>query len=398
MRDVGTSIADVTVHLTHDADVLVAVEQRVFLVALQAHAAAAAAARGLVRLEARIGEDDDQALCVLVAGGDGDMLLGHEPREGGRGKRLGACRRCHGVSGLFCRAPGAVCRVEEGRSWRLRQGSRESLVLSRHAAPGHQRHSKRGQASSQDRHGQLLEPAFQGIYAKGKRQLFLFPVFSHQRRRQHRGEERLQADELLDSRAMQPSNPEGLKRRDDTVRRVRAPHATSPTVGGLFGAQHAPEQHVKDGRRPQDISNDIGATYEVACRRAGQEKKTCCWRLAKRRRGLWIGTLAEKAASPGWQWMAGAFPACNSGRKKHVGDPANDVLGFGRGRGYTKSYKQSREPQNIREKREVEGREKEDFTAAGYDGEGIRRRMRKRDFFLSTFANPPTRGAVDCLH
>lgn len=74
---VGSSVADVAVHLAHDADMLVAVKQRV-LVILDA---VAAAVGSLVCFEAGIGEDNDQALGVLVGRGDGDCLLGDELRQ-----------------------------------------------------------------------------------------------------------------------------------------------------------------------------------------------------------------------------------------------------------------------------------------------------------------------------
>jgi len=93
MCDIGSGITDIAVHLAHDADVFVAVEEGVFLIAL---ARSTTAMGGLVRLETGIGEDDDEALAVLVGGGDGDVLFGNELREFGRGQRLGSC---HGDGG-----------------------------------------------------------------------------------------------------------------------------------------------------------------------------------------------------------------------------------------------------------------------------------------------------------
>lgn len=60
--------------------------------------------------------------------------------------------------------------------------------------------------------------------------------------------------------------------------------------------QPVPEQHVQDGRRPLESSDGSGSTYEVACRHAGREKTTCCWRWAKCRPSLWIGTLADESS------------------------------------------------------------------------------------------------------
>lgn len=87
--DIRTRIRDVAVHLAHDSNVLVAVEQRVFVIL---HAVAAAVC-GFVCLETGVGEDDNQALGVLVVGSDGNMLLGDELRECGWWERLclGAC-------------------------------------------------------------------------------------------------------------------------------------------------------------------------------------------------------------------------------------------------------------------------------------------------------------------
>jgi len=82
--DVRARVGNVAIHLAHDADVLVAVEQRVLVVL---HAIAAAV-RGLVGLETGIGEDDDQALGILVVGCDGYVLLGDELWEGGWWERL----------------------------------------------------------------------------------------------------------------------------------------------------------------------------------------------------------------------------------------------------------------------------------------------------------------------
>lgn len=82
MGDVWSGIADVAIHLSHHANMLITVEERVFVVL---HAVAAAM-RCLVRLEACIGQDDNQALGILVVAWDGHMLLGDQLREAGRRK------------------------------------------------------------------------------------------------------------------------------------------------------------------------------------------------------------------------------------------------------------------------------------------------------------------------
>ena len=89
VSDVGSSITDITVHLAHDTNVLVAVEQRVLLVSDGAHPACGV--RSLVRLEAGIGEDYDEPLRVLVVRSNGNVLLCHQLGEGGRRQRLGSC-------------------------------------------------------------------------------------------------------------------------------------------------------------------------------------------------------------------------------------------------------------------------------------------------------------------
>lgn len=57
MCDVRPSIADIPVHLPHDADMLIAIEQRVLFLLVDA-IPGAAGMRRLVRLEAGVGEDD----------------------------------------------------------------------------------------------------------------------------------------------------------------------------------------------------------------------------------------------------------------------------------------------------------------------------------------------------
>lgn len=85
MGDVRTSFANVAVHLPHDTDMLVAVEQRVLLVAT----GAIATARGAVGFQTGMGENDDQTLGLFVMGGDGHMLLGDELRQLRRRTGLG---------------------------------------------------------------------------------------------------------------------------------------------------------------------------------------------------------------------------------------------------------------------------------------------------------------------
>lgn len=88
MRDVGSRITNVAVHLAHNTDVLIAVQEGVFLIAL---AGSAVAVRGFVGLETRVGEHDDEAFAVLVRRGNRSMLLRNELRELWWGERLGSC-------------------------------------------------------------------------------------------------------------------------------------------------------------------------------------------------------------------------------------------------------------------------------------------------------------------
>lgn len=94
--DVRAGIANVPVHLAHDADVLVAIEERVLLLPLHSHATNAAV-RSLVGLQAGVGQDDDQAPRVLVSRWDGRMLLGHQLGQLRGRERLGSCRAVHRV-------------------------------------------------------------------------------------------------------------------------------------------------------------------------------------------------------------------------------------------------------------------------------------------------------------
>jgi len=88
VSDIRSCVADIAVHLAHDTNVLVTVQQRVFLLALTARSVATEA--GLVGLETGIGENDDQPLRVLVGGRDGNVLLSLEAWESWRRGRLGS--------------------------------------------------------------------------------------------------------------------------------------------------------------------------------------------------------------------------------------------------------------------------------------------------------------------
>lgn len=91
--DVWTRITDVAAHLPHDTNMLVAVEKRVLVLLSDT---AASAMRGLVRLKTGIGEDDDEALRVLVAMGNGLRLFCNKLGQIRRRKRLCPCKEIHG--------------------------------------------------------------------------------------------------------------------------------------------------------------------------------------------------------------------------------------------------------------------------------------------------------------
>ncbi len=79
MGNVWTRFADVAIHLPHDADMIIAVEQRVTFLA---HATTSSSAgRSAEGLQARICKDDDQPLGISVMRADGDMLFGDQPRQ-----------------------------------------------------------------------------------------------------------------------------------------------------------------------------------------------------------------------------------------------------------------------------------------------------------------------------
>jgi hypothetical protein len=83
MSNVGTSLADVSAHLPHDANVLVAIQEGILFI-LGATTTPSPRVRGPIRLEACIGENNDESLSVFVGGGNGNVLLSNELRQGWR--------------------------------------------------------------------------------------------------------------------------------------------------------------------------------------------------------------------------------------------------------------------------------------------------------------------------
>lgn len=84
--DVWASFTDVTSHLPHNANVLVTVQEGVFLIFGTRFGAMGCA----VGLETGVGQDNDESLGVLVSGGDWNMLFGNEPRKFRGRERLGS--------------------------------------------------------------------------------------------------------------------------------------------------------------------------------------------------------------------------------------------------------------------------------------------------------------------
>lgn len=97
MSDVWACIADITIHFAHDTDVFITVEERVLVLL---HAIASNIMRSLVRLKARIRQNNDQSLRVLVITRDWNVLLGDQLREAGRWQRL-RLRSCAAVKDYF---------------------------------------------------------------------------------------------------------------------------------------------------------------------------------------------------------------------------------------------------------------------------------------------------------
>lgn len=100
MGNIGAGVANIPVHLAHDANVLVAVEKRVLVLSLDS-SAADAAMRRLVGFEAGIRKNDDESLGVLVGRRNRHVLLGHELRQRRRRQRLGPCHGGVGVRHLW---------------------------------------------------------------------------------------------------------------------------------------------------------------------------------------------------------------------------------------------------------------------------------------------------------
>src|SRR5690242_1408782 len=90
MGDVRTRLTDVAAHLAHDTNMIVAIEEVVFV--LPTARPTSRAMRRLVGLKCGIAKDDNQTLRVLVVGGDWLVLFSYKSRQLGWRHRLGSCR------------------------------------------------------------------------------------------------------------------------------------------------------------------------------------------------------------------------------------------------------------------------------------------------------------------
>ena len=90
MGDIRPGLTDIAIHLAHDANMLVTVQQGILLIATRSRASPKG--RGPIGFQTGIAQDDNQAFGVLVMGGDRDMLFRDELRQFGRRTRLGPCR------------------------------------------------------------------------------------------------------------------------------------------------------------------------------------------------------------------------------------------------------------------------------------------------------------------
>ncbi len=97
MRDIRSGVADVAVHLPHDANVLVAVQQCVFLFLDDARSARSRGSRRAVRacfecLQAGVAQHDNQTARVFVLCRDGNVLRCDKLRQCWRRERPGSFR------------------------------------------------------------------------------------------------------------------------------------------------------------------------------------------------------------------------------------------------------------------------------------------------------------------
>ena len=91
VSNIRPSFANVSAHLSHDSNMLVAVQQGVLVVS--SRSSGGTVGGDLERFKASIGKDDDEALRVLVCGGDDRGLLCNQLGQFWRWLRLCPLRR-----------------------------------------------------------------------------------------------------------------------------------------------------------------------------------------------------------------------------------------------------------------------------------------------------------------
>ena len=75
MCNVRSGVTDVSVHLAHDSDMLITVQQRVFLISCPSSPATVGCP---VRFEAGVRQNNNEPLRVFIVGGDWYMLFRNE--------------------------------------------------------------------------------------------------------------------------------------------------------------------------------------------------------------------------------------------------------------------------------------------------------------------------------
>lgn len=107
MSNVRSGVTDVATHLAHDANVFIAVQQRVLVLLAAGLGPAVGCAVGF---QAGVGQDHNQSLGIFITGCNGHMLFGHQARQFGRGEGLCSCGES--VGGLVKVEPGSTNEVE----------------------------------------------------------------------------------------------------------------------------------------------------------------------------------------------------------------------------------------------------------------------------------------------
>ena len=76
MSNVGSRFADIPIHLPHDGNMFVTVQQGIFFISAIPSLTPSPCVGHFVRLEGGIGQHDNEPLSILVTDWDRDMLFG----------------------------------------------------------------------------------------------------------------------------------------------------------------------------------------------------------------------------------------------------------------------------------------------------------------------------------